>query len=81
MKFLANLVTRHYKITLGLWVILFVTLAFFAIRLPGLLQGDGFRMDGEHQQVMDELTDTFDLPAETLFVVILYMMFVKIILN
>lgn len=69
MKFLANLVTRHYKVTLGVWIILFVALAFFALRLPSLLEGDGFKMDGEHQQVMDELTETFDLPAETLFVV------------
>lgn len=28
MKFLANLVTRHYKVTLGVWIILFVALAF-----------------------------------------------------
>ncbi|MEK4520477.1 MMPL family transporter [Psychrobacillus sp. FSL W7-1457] len=69
MKFLANLVTRHYKVTLGVWIILFVALAFFALRLPSLLEGDGFKMNGEHQQVMDELTETFDLPAETLFVV------------
>ncbi|MEK4247333.1 MMPL family transporter [Psychrobacillus sp. FSL K6-2684] len=69
MKFLANLVTRHYKVTLGIWIILFAALAFFALRLPGLLEGDGFNMDGEHQKVMDELTETFDLPAETLFVV------------
>ena len=69
MKFLANLVTRHYKVTLGVWIILFVALAFFALRLPSLLEGDGFKMDGEHQQVMDELTETFDLPAETLFIV------------
>lgn len=69
MKFLANLVTRHYKVTLGVWIILIVALAFFALRLPSLLEGDGFKMDGEHQQVMDELTETFDLPAETLFVV------------
>ena len=69
MKFLANLVTRHYKVTWGVWIILFVALAFFALRLPSLLEGDGFKMDGEHQQVMDELTETFDLPAETLFIV------------
>nr|WP_205961732.1 MMPL family transporter [Psychrobacillus vulpis] len=48
---------------------LFIVLAIFAVRLPSLLEGDGFKTDGEHQQVMEELTSTFNLPAETLFVV------------
>lgn len=69
MKVLSNIVTRFYKAILLAWLILFIVLAIFAIRLPGLLEGDGFKVDGEHQQVMTELTDTFDLPAETLFVV------------
>ncbi|MEK4487532.1 MMPL family transporter [Psychrobacillus sp. FSL H8-0484] len=60
---------RYYKAILLAWLILFIVLAVFAIRLPSLLEGDGFKVDGEHQQVMAELTDTFDLPAETLFVV------------
>ncbi|WP_342599329.1 MMPL family transporter [Psychrobacillus sp. FSL H8-0483] len=69
MKFLSNIVLRYYKAILLAWLILFIVLAVFAIRLPSLLEGDGFKVDGEHQQVMAELTDTFDLPAETLFVV------------
>ncbi|WP_391118022.1 MMPL family transporter [Psychrobacillus sp. L3] len=69
MRILSNIVTRYYKAILFAWLILFIILAIFAIRLPGLLQGDGFKTDGEHQQVMEELSDTFDLPAETMFVV------------
>ncbi|WP_445678107.1 MMPL family transporter [Psychrobacillus sp. FSL H8-0484] len=69
MKVLSNIVMRYYKAILLAWLILFIVLAVFAIRLPSLLEGDGFKVDGEHQQVMAELTDTFDLPAETLFVV------------
>ena len=69
MQWLSNVVTRYYKTILIFWVLLFIALAVLAIRLPSLLEGDGFSTNGEHQQVMDELTDTFDLPAETLFVV------------
>lgn len=69
MRFLSNLVMRYYKAILIAWLILFIGLGFLAIRLPGLLEGDGFNTDGEHQKVMEELMETFDLPAETLFVV------------
>lgn len=69
MKGLSKIVTRHYKVILGIWLLLFAALAVLAIRLPGLLEGDGFSTDGEHAEVMDELTKTFDFPAESLFVV------------
>ncbi|SDN43319.1 putative drug exporter of the RND superfamily [Psychrobacillus sp. OK028] len=69
MKGLSNIVTSHYKVVLSIWSILFVVLAVLAIRLPGLLEGDGFSTDGEHAEVMEELTNTFDFPAESLFVV------------
>lgn len=69
MHWLSNIVTRYYKTILIFWLILFIALAVLALRLPSLLEGDGFSTNGEHQQVMDELTNTFDLPAETLFVV------------
>ena len=44
-------------------------MAVFAIRLPNMLEGDGFRMDGEHSTVMDTVSETFDMPAETMFLV------------
>ncbi|WP_144510683.1 MMPL family transporter [Bacillus sp. FJAT-22090] len=69
MHSLSNIVTRYYKVILISWTVLFIVLACLATRLPGLLEGDGFSTDGEHQQVMEELTNTFDLPAETLFLV------------
>lgn len=69
MHWLSNIVTRYYKTILVFWLVLFIGLAVLAIRLPSLLEGDGFSTDGEHQLVMDELTNTFDLPAETLFIV------------
>lgn len=44
-------------------------MALFAIRLPSMLEGDGFRMDGDHSTVMDTVSKTFDMPAETMFLV------------
>jgi len=48
---------------------LFIIFAYFAIQLPGQLKGDGFKVNGDHQAVMNELTEEFGLPAETIFVV------------
>lgn len=69
MRTLARLVTKHYKTIMIAWIAFFIAMAIFAIRLPGLLAGDGFRMDAEHEQVMKIASEKFDLPAETMFVV------------
>ncbi|MCG7343150.1 MMPL family transporter [Sporosarcina sp. ACRSL] len=69
MRTLARFVTRGYKTIIIAWIVIFIAMAAFAIRLPGLLAGDGFRMDAEHEQVMKIASETFDLPAETMFVV------------
>lgn len=47
----------------------FLIMAVFAIRLPSMLEGDGFRVDGEHSDVMDIVSDSFGMPAETMFLV------------
>ena len=69
MRTLARFVTKYYKAIMIGWIALFIAMAFFALRLPGLLAGDGFRMDAEHERVMKIASETFDLPAETMFVV------------
>lgn len=69
MRTLAKFVTRGYKYIIFTWIVLAVVMAFFAIRLPSMLQGDGFRMDGEHTEVMDITANTFDMPVETMFLV------------
>ncbi|SOC18313.1 RND superfamily putative drug exporter [Ureibacillus xyleni] len=67
LKF-SQLVTKHVKFIITIWVILFVTLAFFAIQLPQKLEGDGFSVDGDHNKVMIELSKTFDLPEKSIIV-------------
>ena len=69
MRTLARFVTKYYKAIMIGWIALFIAMAVFALRLPGLLAGDGFRMDAEHERVMKIASETFDLPAETMFVV------------
>lgn len=69
MYTLARLVTRSHKWIITSWIAIFIIMAIFAIRLPSMLEGDGFRMDGEHATVMDITSETFDMPAETMFLV------------
>ena len=69
MHTLARFVTSAHKYIISAWIAIFIVMAIFAIKLPGLLEGDGFEMDGEHAAVMDIVSDTFNMPAETMFVV------------
>ena len=69
MRTLARFVTSAHKYIIYAWIAIFLVMAFFAIKLPGLLEGDGFRMDGEHADVMDIVSEDFGLPAETMFLV------------
>ncbi|MFS0577375.1 MMPL family transporter [Sporosarcina sp. 179-K 3D1 HS] len=69
MRSLARFVTKGYKAIIIAWVAFFLIMAVLAIRLPSMLEGDGFRIDGEHSDVMDIVSDTFDMPAETMFLV------------
>ena len=69
LRTLARFVTSAHKYIIFTWIAIFIVLAIFAIRLPSMLEGDGFRMDGEHSAVMDIVSDSFDMPAETMFLV------------
>ncbi|MDW0110077.1 MMPL family transporter [Sporosarcina aquimarina] len=69
MKAFSGFVTARYKWLITVWVLLLVGLAVFAVRLPSLLEGDGFRMDGEQEDVAKTLTREFDQPDETMFLV------------
>lgn len=69
MRTLARFVTSAHKYIITAWIVIFLVMAFFAIKLPELLEGDGFRMDGEHAEVMDIVSEDFGMPAETMFLV------------
>ncbi len=69
MKAFSGFVAARYKWIIAFWLLMLVGFAVFAIRLPGLLEGDGFRMDGEQEDVSKTLTQDFDQPDETMFLV------------
>ncbi len=69
MRKLAHFVTRAHKFIIAAWILIFVVMAFLAIRLPSMLEGDGFKIDDEHSAVMETISETFDMPAETMFLV------------
>lgn len=69
MQPFARIVARSYKWIITGWIIFLIAMAVFAIKLPNLLQGDGFRINGEHEKVMNIVSETFDMPAETILVV------------
>ncbi|MCZ2259328.1 MMPL family transporter [Sporosarcina sp. G11-34] len=69
MRPLARFVSKAYKYIIFTWLAIFAGMTFFAIQLPGLLEGDGFRMDGEHSKVTEIVSETFDMPAESMLLV------------
>lgn len=68
MKQFAAFITKFAKPIVVLWCALLLVLAFFAFQLPSKLQGDGFFYDGDHAYVTNELSETFNLPEKTIFV-------------
>ncbi|KAB7707214.1 MMPL family transporter [Bacillus aerolatus] len=68
MKKIPSFIVRFHKMILALWLIAVVVMGYFAIQLPSMLEGDGFRTDGDFEQVQKELTDTFDFPESTIMI-------------
>ncbi|ATP42094.1 hypothetical protein CSE16_19905 [Solibacillus sp. R5-41] len=68
MKQLAHFITKFAKPIIVIWILFFMIMIYFAIQLPTKLQGDGFFVDDEHIRVTEELSETFDIPAKTIFV-------------
>ena len=69
MKAFSAFVTAHAKTIVAIWFLFFIAMAVFAVQLPSKLQGDGFFVEGDHTYVTNVLSETFDLPAETILVV------------
>ncbi|WP_421378601.1 MMPL family transporter [Bacillus salacetis] len=66
MKYFSKKITSFYKSFLILWLIIALCLGYFAAGLPDILGGDGFRTDGEFEEVKETLTGDFDFPESTL---------------
>lgn len=68
MKTLSTIVTKHAKAVVLVWLIFFASMAYFASQISDKLEGDGFEVNGDHIKVTKELSETFGLPAKTIFV-------------
>lgn len=66
MKRLGLLTYSFPKALIILWIIILASLSFSAINLPTMLQGSGFNIDGQFQEVETILKDDFDIPESTL---------------
>jgi RND superfamily putative drug exporter len=66
MKKLGLLTYSFPKTLIILWVIILASLSYSAINLPAMLQGSGFNVDGQFQEVENILKDDFDIPESTL---------------
>lgn len=69
MKTFSAFITAHAKAIVVIWLIIFLAMAYFALQLPGKLQGDGFFVEADHTYVTNELAEKFDLPSNTILVV------------
>lgn len=68
MQKIAEQILRARKAFLILWIFLLVILGYFALQITSVLEGDGFRTDGEFEEVREQLTDSFDFPETSLLV-------------
>lgn len=69
MKTFSAFITAHAKAIVIIWLIIFLAMAYFALQLPGKLQGDGFFVEADHTYVTNELAENFDLPSDTILIV------------
>ncbi|HEY9577585.1 MAG TPA: MMPL family transporter [Pseudobacillus sp.] len=68
MRKIPSFLVRFHKTLLILWLAATIIMGAFAMKLPSMLEGDGFRMDGEYEQVQKELINTFNFPESTIMV-------------
>ncbi|ASF37896.1 hypothetical protein CEH05_01675 [Halobacillus halophilus] len=65
MRKISSFIVRSHKWLLAFWIMITLVMGYFAIQLPSLLEGDGFRTDGEYEQVEEKLNEDFDFPEST----------------
>jgi RND superfamily putative drug exporter len=66
MNKLGEFTYTYRKAILVFWGILLLSLSYFAFNLPAMLQGSGFKTEGQFQEVEKILKEDFDIPESTL---------------
>lgn len=46
-----------------------ILLSYFSVKLPNRLSGTGFEINGEHQQVLSQIQQDFNVPQQSLYIV------------
>ncbi|MET3728557.1 RND superfamily putative drug exporter [Fictibacillus halophilus] len=60
---------RFRKLIITFWVLTTILLGFFAVKLPSILSGSGFEMDGSFAKVENTLQDKFNQPKSSVMLV------------
>lgn len=69
MNKLGEIVHTYRKFIIIIWAIILLSLSYFAFNLPAVLQGSGFKTEGQFQEVEKILKEDFDIPESTLILV------------
>lgn len=69
MSKFTQIVINRYKWIILVWLVFVILMGILAIRLPSMLQGDGFEMDGEYAEVTEMTSEQFSMPVESMFLV------------
>lgn len=63
-------ITYRFRIAIiAFWILTTILLGFFAMKLPSILSGSGFEMDGSFSKVENILQDKFDQPKSSVMLV------------
>ncbi|MFE1244325.1 MMPL family transporter [Fictibacillus sp. NPDC058756] len=63
-------ITYRFRIAIiAFWILTTILLGFFAIKLPSILSGSGFEMDGSFSRVENILQDKFNQPKSSVMLV------------
>ncbi len=66
---LGRITYRFRVLIITFWVLTTILLGFFAVKLPSILSGSGFEMDGSFSKVENILQEKFDQPKSTVMLV------------
>ncbi len=61
MRTFSNLFYRYRKMIVAVWFFLIIILSMFAVKLPSVLGGNGFEMEGSFKTTQKLLVDEFDM--------------------
>jgi putative drug exporter of the RND superfamily len=66
---LGRITYRFRILIIAFWILTTILLGFFAVKLPSILNGSGFEMDGSFSKVENTLQDKFNQPKSSVMLV------------